>query len=365
MTLIISKLCPLLVTALNCPEGKEYQPCVQPCDARTCLNKWFYEHSSCLHLREDCVCKNGTILHRPDSTQCIPEKECACTDREGQPRTAGEIWNGGVDECALYKCLENGSIIPVEPDCDDEPSPVCQREAEVVMGITDRLTCCSKEICGCDMTLCGTAIPTCTDRQKLIVGYSVLSCCPQYKCECDTLKCPNISTPECREDQFMIQVQREEPCCFYPSCICETCTEPIPQCTDGEFLTVNLNTTYFCCPQYYCVCEPNLCPLPSLHCAEDMNLVKENIPGQCCPTWHCECNCENLVVPTCEVGEFTTEDPNFQSDCGCVQYVCEKDDVCVFQEVFVLNPGQSMIKYLEGNFCYTVDCLVIPFNPVY
>lgn len=36
--------------------------------------------------------------------------------------------------------------------------------------------------------------------------------------ECDSLKCPNISTPECREDQFMIQVQREEPCCFYPSC---------------------------------------------------------------------------------------------------------------------------------------------------
>lgn len=35
----------------------------------------------------------------------------------------------------------------------------------------------------------------------------------------------------------------------------------------------------------------------------------------------------------------------------------EKDDVCVFQEVSVLNPGQSMIKYLEGDFCYTVECL--------
>ena len=31
--------------------------------------------------------------------------------------------------------------------------------------------------------------------------------------------------------------------------------------------------------------------------------------------------------------------------------------MCVFQEVSVLNPGQSMIKYLEGDFCYTVDCL--------
>lgn len=35
----------------------------------------------------------------------------------------------------------------------------------------------------------------------------------------------------------------------------------------------------------------------------------------------------------------------------------EKDDVCVFQEVSVLNPGQSMIKYVEGDFCYTVECL--------
>ncbi|EFB27569.1 hypothetical protein PANDA_004935, partial [Ailuropoda melanoleuca] len=139
--------------------------------------------------------------------------------------------------------------------------------------------------------------------------------------------------------------------------VCESCTKPIPLCTDGEFLTVDLNTTHFCCPQYYCVCDPNLCPAPLLNCAEDMKLVKENVSGQCCPTWHCECSCENLVMPTCEVGEFTAIDRNFQSDCGCIQYLCEKDDVCVFQEVSVLNPGQSMIKYVEGDFCYTVECL--------
>lgn len=38
-------------------------------------------------------------------------------------------------------------------------------------------------------------------------------------------------------------------------------------------------------------------------------------------------------------------------------FFLEKDDVCVFQEVSVLNPGQSMIKYLEGDFCYTIECL--------
>lgn len=76
VTFIISKFCPVLFTALSCPEGKDYQPCVPTCEARTCLNRWFYGHSSCMNLREDCVCNNGTILHRPDSTQCIPEKEC-------------------------------------------------------------------------------------------------------------------------------------------------------------------------------------------------------------------------------------------------------------------------------------------------
>lgn len=44
--------------------------------------------------------------------------------------------------------MENGSIIPIEPDCDEEPTPVCEREAEVVMGIIDKWNCCSKEVCG-------------------------------------------------------------------------------------------------------------------------------------------------------------------------------------------------------------------------
>jgi hypothetical protein len=71
-----------------------------------------------------------------------------CTDREEHPRSAGEIWNGGIDECTLYKCLEDGNIIPIEPVCEEEPSPICERTAEVVIGIVDKLTCCSKKVCG-------------------------------------------------------------------------------------------------------------------------------------------------------------------------------------------------------------------------
>lgn len=39
----------------------------------------------------------------------------------------------------------------------------------------------------------------------------------------------------------------------------------------------------------------------------------------------------------------------------CVR--AEKADVCLFQGVTVLSPGQSMVQYVEGELCYTVQCL--------
>ncbi|XP_009073765.1 PREDICTED: otogelin-like protein, partial [Acanthisitta chloris] len=308
--------------ALSCPEGKEYQPCVQPCEAKTCLNKWFYEDSPCSYLREDCVCKNGTILHRTDSDLCIPEEKCTCTDSKGEPRSAGEIWSGSMRGCCMYHCLENGSIIAVEPECDEDPSPVCVREGEVIVHVIEETACCPKKVCECNMSLCDTIIPTCQPNEKVVVGYHPLSCCPQYRCECDPSVCFNASQLDCREDQFIVEAKQEDPCCFSHLCICESCIEPVPLCNEGEILTVDLNTIHYCCPHYYCVCDENLCSVPPLICTDDMTPVKEKILGQCCPEWH-----------------------------------CEKDDVCIFQEVTLLNPGQSVIQYLDGDLCYTVQCL--------
>uniref|UniRef100_A0A8C4W6F5 Otogelin like n=1 Tax=Gopherus evgoodei TaxID=1825980 RepID=A0A8C4W6F5_9SAUR len=336
--------------SLGCPDGKEYQPCVQPCAAKTCLNKWFYEESPCSYLREDCVCKNGTILHRTDSDLCIPEEKCACTDNEGQPRSAGEVWNGSIKGCCMYNCLENGSVIAIEPECSEDPLPVCEREGEVIVNVIEERACCPKKVCECDMTLCEAIIPTCKNGEKLMVGYSALSCCPQYQCECDPLACPNAPRPECREDQFIVEAKQEDPCCFSYLCVCESCIEPVPLCNEGEILTVDLSTMRSCCPRYHCVCDETLCSMPLLNCTADMELVKEKVPGQCCPDWHCECSCENFTVPTCKVvRKFPL----------VVSYLItsKKDDVCVFQEVTVLNPGQSMIQYLDENLCYTVQCL--------
>uniref|UniRef100_A0A8D0FU78 Otogelin like n=1 Tax=Strix occidentalis caurina TaxID=311401 RepID=A0A8D0FU78_STROC len=323
--------------SLSCPEGKEYQPCVQPCEAKTCLNKWFYEDSPCSYLREDCVCKNGTILHRTDSDLCIPEEKCTCTDNKGQPRFAGEIWNGSMRGCCMYNCLENGSIVAVEPECNEDPPPVCEREGEVIVHVIEERACCPKKVCECNMSLCDAIIPTCKPNEKLVVGYHPLSCCPQYRCECDPSVCFNASQLDCREDQFIVEAKQEDPCCFSYLCVCESCIEPVPLCNEGEILTVDLNTIHYCCPHYYCVCDENLCSEPPMNCTDDMTIVKEKIPGQCCPEWHCECSCENATMLTCKL--------------------VKKDDVCIFQEVTVLNPGQSVIQYLDGDLCYTVQCL--------
>ncbi|KAM6384723.1 LOW QUALITY PROTEIN: otogelin-like protein [Alca torda] len=343
--------------SLSCPEGKEYQPCVQPCEAKTCLNKWFYEDSPCSYLREDCVCKNGTILHRTDSDLCIPEEKCTCTDNKGQPRSAGEIWNGSMRGCCMYNCLANGSVVAVEPECFEDPPPVCEREGEVIVHVIEERACCPKKVCECNMSLCDTIIPTCKPNEKLVVGYHPLSCCPQYRCECDPLVCFNASQLDCREDQFIVETKQEDPCCFSYLCVCESCIEPVPLCNEGEILTVDLNTIHYCCPHYYCVCDENLCSEPHMNCTDDMTLVKEKIPGQCCPEWHCECSCENTTMLTCKLGEVKKIDSSISSACGCTHYICEKDDVCIFQEVTVLNPGQSVIQHLDGDLCYTVQCL--------
>lgn len=35
----------------------------------------------------------------------------------------------------------------------------------------------------------------------------------------------------------------------------------------------------------------------------------------------------------------------------------EKAEVCLFQGVTILGPGQSLVQYFEGELCYTVQCL--------
>ncbi|XP_051579938.1 otogelin-like protein [Myxocyprinus asiaticus] len=347
-----SNFCPL-----KCPPGKEYKPCVNTCKTRTCQNRDYYEESTCSSIREECVCKDGTILHRADSAFCVTEDQCVCTDNEGAPRAPGEVWNGSLRGCCLFKCLENGSVVPVEPECSYEPAPLCEREGEYAVDVLEEGVCCPKKICECNLTICQSEVPSCENGNKLVIGYSAISCCPEYRCECNQLSCPSVPAPVCREDQFLVEVRGAQACCYSYMCVCESCIEPIPVCLPGEILAVDMNTTNHCCPQYHCVCDMSLCPEPSVSCAPGAVLVKRPVPDNCCPETHCECQCHNITLPVCTVGEVRVEEPDHGGPCGCLLHSCKKAEVCLFQGVTVLNPGQSMVQYFEGELCYTVQCL--------
>ncbi|KAJ8332434.1 hypothetical protein SKAU_G00426070 [Synaphobranchus kaupii] len=78
------------------------------------------------------------------------------------------------------------------------------------------------------------------------------------------------------------------------------------------------------------------------------------------PHFYClpaECSCQNDSAPFCQVGEVKTELPVSSSACTCAQFICKKAEVCLFQGVTVLSPGQSMVQYVEGDLCFTVQCL--------
>lgn len=71
-----------------------------------------------------------------------------CTDNNGAPHAPGEVWNGSLRGCCLFKCLENGSVVPVEPECSYEPVPLCEREGEYAVAVLEEGVCCPKKICG-------------------------------------------------------------------------------------------------------------------------------------------------------------------------------------------------------------------------
>ncbi|XP_043944002.1 otogelin-like protein [Protopterus annectens] len=340
---------------LKCPAGQEYQPCVSTCTTKTCLNKDYYVASSCSYLREECVCGNGTVLHRTYANICVEEKQCACTDHEGNPHSVGEIWNGSDKGCCMYQCLENGTVSPVEPNCSHVIEPACDRLGEFALSILLDDVCCPRKICECNVSACNNEFPICEPGKKMVMEHTPHSCCPTYKCVCDLEACPTAPLPECKEDQFTVEVRKEESCCFSYLCVCESCIDPIPLCSEGEIISVDPNTTHRCCPQYYCACDEITCPTPELNCTAETKLVKKNVAGQCCPKWHCECNCEN-IVSSCGLGEKTIQDPDYKTVCNCTKYICKKDDVCIFQDSTLINPGESLIQHLENGQCNFIQC---------
>ncbi|XP_072448981.1 otogelin [Chiloscyllium punctatum] len=345
--------------SFTCPANMIYQACVLMCEAKTCQNRIFFpsEDASCSILSEGCVCPEGTILHRLDSTLCIPEEKCACTDSWGLPHAAGEKWDASLDGCCMYQCLENGTIITVDHNCSSVPDPICHRSGEIVVSLAGDKSCCPKKICACNQTVCGSFAPQCNYGERLITLYKPDFCCPDFYCECDPSKCES-DIPTCLEDQTLIATRADGSCCLAYICMCGACADKIPTCQKGEILIVNNNTTEMCCPAYQCVCETNRCP--KFQCPSGMKVSEAWSPDQCCPVHSCECACDSVLKPQCKLGEvLVTEQQRGNitaNPCRCLNYKCVNDHVCVAGERGILHPGQTIVEHTADGVCYAAHC---------
>ncbi|XP_037696228.1 otogelin isoform X3 [Choloepus didactylus] len=292
-----SDYCPFL-----CSSDSTYQACVAACrPPETCQDGTLGlpDPEQCQVLGEGCICSEGTILHRRHSALCIPEEKCACTDSTGAPRALGETWNSSLSGCCQHQCQAPGTVVPVDLGCPGPRPEACPRFGEVALLVPTEDPCCLGTVCVCNQTLCEGLAPTCRPGHRLLTHFQEDSCCPSYSCECDPDLCEGVLVPSCRQDQTLIAGRRGDSCCTSYFCACGDCPDPIPECQEGEALTVNRSTAELCCPLYQCVCESFRCP--QVQCGVGTTLVQVWSPDRCCPYKSCECDCDTIPVPQCHL----------------------------------------------------------------
>ncbi|XP_013003485.2 otogelin [Cavia porcellus] len=351
-----SDYCPFL-----CSSESTYQACVAACEPPdTCQDGLLgpLDPEQCQVLGEGCVCAEGTILHRRHSALCIPEDKCACTDSTGVPRALGETWNSSLSGCCQQQCQAQDTIVPVDLDCPGPRTESCPRFGEVILLLPTEDPCCLGTVCVCNQTLCEGLAPTCRPGHRLLTHFQEDSCCPSYSCECDPDLCETEQVPSCRQDQTLIAGRLGDSCCTSYFCTCGDCLDPIPECQEGEALTVHRNTTELCCPLYQCVCESFRCP--QVQCGMGTALVEVWSPDRCCPYKSCECDCDTIPVPRCHLWEKSQLDEDFMNSeenmCGCAKYQCVKAPVCLSRELGVLQPGQTVVELSADGVCHTSRC---------
>nr|XP_044609024.1 LOW QUALITY PROTEIN: otogelin [Equus asinus] len=351
-----SDYCPFL-----CSSDSTYQACVAACEPpKTCQDGMLgpLDPEQCQVLGEGCVCSEDTILHRRHSALCIPEEKCACTDSTGVPRALGETWNSSLSGCCQHRCQAPDTIVPVDLECPGPRPKSCPRFGEVALLLPTEDPCCLGAVCVCNQTLCEGLAPTCRPGHRLLTHFQEDSCCPSYSCECDPDLCEAELVPSCRQDQTLIAGRLGDSCCTSYFCACGDCPDPIPECQEGEALTVDRNTTELCCPLYQCVCESFRCP--HVQCGMGTALVEVWSPDRCCPYKSCECDCDTIPVPRCHLWEKSQLDEEFmhsmENVCGCAKYECVKAPVCLSPELGVMQPGQTVVELSADGVCHTSRC---------
>ncbi|KAF3829945.1 hypothetical protein GH733_001370 [Mirounga leonina] len=387
-----SDYCPFL-----CSSDSIYQACVAACEPpESCQDGLLgpLDPEQCQVLGEGCVCSEGTVLHRRHSALCIPEEKCgsapcpamsptaACTDSTGEPRALGETWNSSLSGCSLHQCQAPNTIVPVDLGCPEPRPETCPRFGEVALLLPTEDPCCLGTVCEPASGLRHGQTGSAPSTQRLSSVFSA---------ECDPALCEAELVPSCRQDQILIAGRLGDSCCTSYFCACGDCPDPIPECQEGEALTVDRNTTEFCCPLYQCVCESFRCP--QVQCGVGTALVEVWSPDRCCPYKSCECDCDTIPVPRCHLWEKSRLDEQFlhsvENVCACAKYECgewgreahgvepgwagrgcqalpvtgalrlaraAKAPVCLSRELGVMLPGQTVVELSADGVCRTSRC---------
>ncbi|XP_036060023.1 LOW QUALITY PROTEIN: otogelin [Onychomys torridus] len=187
------------------------------------------------------------------NSACSPRlhDSCRVSSKNIDQRDPGR-GNSSLSGCCQQQCQAPDTIIPMDLDCPGPRPESCPRFGEVILLQPTEDPCCLGSVCVCNQTLCEGLAPTCRPGHSLITHFQEDSCCPSYSCECDPGLCEAEQVPTCRQDQVLITGRLGDSCCTSYFCGCGVCPDPIPECQEGEALTVHKNTTELCCPLYQC-----------------------------------------------------------------------------------------------------------------
>ncbi|VFV28346.1 low quality protein: otogelin-like [Lynx pardinus] len=256
--------------------------------------------------------------------------------------SSDSIYQACVAACEPPETCQDGLLGPLDPEQCQVLGEGCVCSEGTLLHRRHSALCIPQEKCG----------------HRLFTHFQEDSCCPSYSCECDPDLCEAELVPSCRQDQILIAGRLGDSCCTSYFCACGDCPDPIPECQEGEALTVDRNTTELCCPVYQCVCESFRCP--QVQCGMGTALVEVWSPDRCCPYKSCECDCDTIPVPRCHLWEKSQLDEEFlhsvENVCGCAKYECVKAPVCLSRELGVMLPGQTVVELSADGVCHTSRC---------
>ncbi|XP_068098308.1 otogelin-like [Hyperolius riggenbachi] len=323
----------------------------------------------CVQLR-DCITTPPVTLPPPASTIVTTTEPCrnvlcplvTCASYEAKVEVPSE------DRCCKhFECVGKTVTTPAPPPpttvptCDNvscAPPERCTKEGEQLQQVPWAVPCCTMFKCVCQETC--PPLPVCASgKPPLRTGDPDSECCPEYICEsmppvvtttkgqCEGVTCV---VPTCRENENLVEVQSENPCCKAYNCD-EIPTPPPPpppcynvhcdqaNCGPDDKVLIDANPNNPCCALFTCVppttpappevtttpagCKGKKCP-PEPKCfVEGSEKVYKPGDDPCCPEVDCEClPCSPAMQCPPGVKLNIAVDP--ESHC-CPQYSCGEE----------------------------------------